>query len=153
MADVALDANVVVGFLDASDTLHERAAALLRRIETRGDDVILLDVCVGEAISVLCRRARERRGGTSAAGLAKAPPDLRRALERVRQWILDGDIVWLSSHTERFATDVLDVVESTRGRLNWNDALLVVLQREGIVAEVASFDDGFEAIPTFRRIS
>lgn len=153
MADVALDANVVVGFLDASDTLHERAAALLRRIETRGDDVILLDVCVGEAISVLCRRARERRGGTSAARLAKAPPDLRRALERVRQWILDGDIVWLSSHTERFATDVLDVVESTRGRLNWNDALLVVLQREGIVGEVASFDDGFEAIPTFRRIS
>jgi predicted nucleic acid-binding protein len=153
MAEVALDANVVVGFLDASDTLHERATALLRRIETQGDDVILMDVCVGEAISVLCRRARERRGGTSSAGLAKAPPDLGGALERVRQWTLDGDIVWVTAHTQRFATDVVDVVESTRGRLNWNDALLVVLQREGIVGDVASFDEGFEAIPTFRRIS
>lgn len=41
MAEVARDANVVVGFLDASDTLHERTTALLRRIETRGDDVTL----------------------------------------------------------------------------------------------------------------
>ncbi len=108
---------------------------------------------MGEAISVLCRRSRERRGGAGTAGPAKAPPDLRAALERVRQWTLDGDIVWVSDHTQRFATDVVDVVESTRGRLNWNDALLVVLQREGIVGEVASFDDGFEAIPKFRRIS
>lgn len=153
MAEVALDANVLVGFLDANDSLHARAAALLRDLEETGHGVVLLDVCVGEALSVPCRRARERRGGARAPGPAKAPPDLRMALERVRQWATERDIVWVSGHAERLVTDVLDVIETTRGRLNWNDALLVVLQREGLIEEVASFDEGFDAVPGFRRLS
>jgi len=44
MAEVALDANVVVGFLDANDSLHARAAALLRDLEEKGHGVVLLDV-------------------------------------------------------------------------------------------------------------
>lgn len=39
--------------------------------------------------------------------------------------------------------DVLALVESTAGTLNFNDALLVVLQREAVIGEVASFGRGF----------
>lgn len=122
-------------------------------IEDRGDDAAIVDICLGEAISVLCRRSRERRGGSGGPGLAKAPPDLRGALERVRQWTSDGDIAWVSDHAQRLAAEVVDVIDATLGRLNWNDALLVVLQREAIIGEVASFDEGFDAVPSFRRRS
>jgi len=153
MAEVVLDANILVAFLDANDSLHGRVMPLLETLEARDDEAILLDICVGEAISVLCRRARERRGSTGAAGPAKPPPDLTSAIERIRQWALDGDIAWVGDHSERLVLDTLDVVASTRGRLNFNDALLVVLQREGIIGVVASFDNGVDVVSSFRRIS
>jgi predicted nucleic acid-binding protein len=60
MADVILDANVLVAQLDASDVLHARAVELLERLHRDGDQAVLLDVLVGEAISVLCRRSQAR---------------------------------------------------------------------------------------------
>jgi predicted nucleic acid-binding protein len=153
MADVVLDANVVVAYLDANDSLHHRAGQLLGSLEAEGLSPVLLDICVGEAISVLCRRARERRGSPGTPGPAKLAPDLHAAIERVRQWTVDGDIVWVGAHAEQRAAEILDVVEATRGRLNYNDALLVVLQRASIIGDVASFDDGFDVVPSFRRLS
>src|SRR6266545_2178908 len=47
---------------------------------------------------------------------------------------------------------ILDVVRDTGGRLNFNDALLAVLQRENFIGEVASFDQGFDVLPDIRRI-
>jgi predicted nucleic acid-binding protein len=47
--------------------------------------------------------------------------------------------------------DILDVVETTGGLLNVNDALLVVLQREGVIGDLASFDSGFDVVKGFRR--
>lgn len=52
MADVALDANVLVAWFDAADSLHTNAKHLLARLEAAGDAPIFLDVCLGEAISV-----------------------------------------------------------------------------------------------------
>lgn len=57
MAEVVLDANVLVGYLDANDVQHTRASALLEQLEADGHQSILLDVLVAEAVSVLCRRA------------------------------------------------------------------------------------------------
>jgi predicted nucleic acid-binding protein len=49
--------------------------------------------------------------------------------------------------------DVLGIVEMTGGVLNFNDALLVALQRTGVIEEVASFDQGLDSAPGFRRIA
>ncbi|MBK8995714.1 MAG: hypothetical protein IPM35_08200 [Myxococcales bacterium] len=62
MAEVVLDANVLVGLLDAGDVHHARARALVDRLKADGHSTVLLDVLVGEAVSVLCRR-RDRRVG------------------------------------------------------------------------------------------
>ena len=61
MGDVVLDANVLVGYFDAHDAQHARASALIERLEAEGHEGVLLDVLVAEAVSVLCRRARERK--------------------------------------------------------------------------------------------
>jgi predicted nucleic acid-binding protein len=76
MAEVVLDANVLVGYLDANDVQPTRASALIDRLQADGHASVLLDVLVAEAVSVLCRRARERKA---------SPPDLTAVLVRVRR--------------------------------------------------------------------
>jgi predicted nucleic acid-binding protein len=144
MADVVLDANVLVGYLDANDVHHARAASLVDRVEAAGHRGVLLDVIVAEAVSVLCRRARERKAN---------PPDLSVVLRQIRSWHDAGEIEPSSQDRPRFFGEVLDVVEATKGVLNFNDAILVVLQRDAVIDDVASFDEGFDVVPGFRRLS
>jgi predicted nucleic acid-binding protein len=144
MADVVLDANVLVGLLDARDALHQRALALVVRLECDGYAPVLLDVCVNEALSVLCRRAEQRR---------YQPPEMRTIFVAARAWYEREEIFWITPHIEHLMTEVLEVAAGSQGQLNINDALLVVLQREEIIGEVASFDTDFDAVAGFRRVA
>ena len=144
MGDVVLDANVLVGYLDAHDVQHARASALIERLEAEGHEGVLLDVLVAEAVSVLCRRARERKS---------SPPNLTAVLDRIRRWHEEGEIEPGWSDVPRFFVDILDVIEKSVGVLNFNDALLVVLQRNAMIDDVASFDEGFDKVDGFRRLA
>lgn len=144
MAEVVLDANVLVGWLDDGDALAADVATLAGRLRADGYQLVLLDVCVNEAVSVLCRRSRERK---------TKPPDLVAALFKLRRVAQQGGIRFVAKEAERLLPEVLDLVEVTGGVLNFNDALLAVLQREGTIAEVASFDQGLDAAPGFKRIA
>ena len=144
MAEVVLDANVIVAILYEADSQHRRARELVDRLEGAGDSLVLLDFIVFEALSVLCRRASERK---------TTPPDLEKAVAVMRGWFDAGEVRFLSRESERLASNVLDVVTKTAGRLNANDALLVALMHEGAVDGLVSFDAGFDAVEGFRRIS
>jgi predicted nucleic acid-binding protein len=143
MAEVVLDANVLVALLYAGDVHHQRARQLVERLEAEGHVVVAIDFLVHEAVSVLCRRARERK---------TSPPDLSLVLTAVRRWFDDGYVRGVAGEAARLVADVIDVIEATGGVLNFNDALLVVLEREGIIDDLASFDAGFDVVPGFRRI-
>ena len=143
MADIALDANVIVADLDDGDVHHKRARELLDRLEREGHTLVLLDVCVGEAVSVVCRRARERKA---------SPPDLDKVLATVRNWHTEGAITWVAVETERLFDEVIATVEATNGRLNFNDAVLVALHRERVIDALASFDAGFDQVAGFKRL-
>jgi predicted nucleic acid-binding protein len=144
MAEVVLDANVLVALLYQADVHHDRAQDLVDRLERDGSTVAMLDFLVYEAVSVLCRRARERK---------TSPPDLAAVLTAVRGWFRDGQVRAAAHEATRLVDDVLDVIDQTGGTLNFNDALVAVLQREGSIDQLASFDPGFDALPDFRRIS
>jgi predicted nucleic acid-binding protein len=141
--EVVLDANVIVAQLDRADVFSERAHELGRRLRDDGAEIVLLDVPVGEAISVICRRARERRS---------LQPNVDVSLATVRNWAESGFIRWVAGEGKRLIGSILDVIGETGAKLNFNDALLVVLQREGLIGEVASFDRGFDVLPDFRRV-
>ncbi|SRR5260221_2703513 len=104
MADVVLDANVLVGALDENDSLHVRATALVNRLLDAGHATVLLDFLVAEAISVICRRANERK---------TSPPDLALAIARIREWRDANEIEYQSRHFERLLGVVLDIIEET----------------------------------------
>ncbi len=76
MAKMVLDANVIVGWLDQSDSLNARAMKLLDNIHSAGDSYLLLDFIVSEAVSVMCRRACQRKSNA---------PDLPGILEKVKR--------------------------------------------------------------------
>jgi predicted nucleic acid-binding protein len=144
MAEVVLDANVIVALLYAADAQHQRAHALVDRLEREQHSVVLVDFLVLEALSVLCRRATERK---------TTPPDLQAAITVIRGWFEGSEVRFLARESERLAADVLDVIAESGGELNANDALLVVLEREGAIDNLASFDSGFDDVEGFRRIA
>jgi len=144
MADVVLDANVLVGLMDGSDVLATRAGELLARLQASGLRPVLLDICVGEAVSVICRRAQQRKTN---------PPDLSAAVARIRAAAERGEIRFVAKESERLLPEILSIVNATGGVVNFNDALLVALQRAGDIDEVVSFDQGLDAAAGFRRIS
>jgi predicted nucleic acid-binding protein len=81
--EVVLDANVIVAWLDSADALGRRAQRLMARLQSENATVVLVDIAVAEAVSVVCRRAAQRR---------TLPPDLASALDTVRRWSEQGSI-------------------------------------------------------------
>jgi predicted nucleic acid-binding protein len=140
MAEVVLDANVIVALLYADDSLHQRAVDLTTRLEAEGHSIVLVDFLVFEALSVLCRRAAQRK---------TTPPDLAVAVARMRSWFDNGEVQFLAQEGERLAIKVLEIVLGSQGALNANDALLVALQREGAMGVLGTFDKGFEGLADF----
>ena len=138
MAEVVLDASVVVAILDASDVFAARAHALRRRLLAEGHTLVHLDFLLAEAVTVLSRRVSD--AAVLGMGLAQ-----------VRQWFEDGEVSFVEDRALIFS-DVLGVVLATAGRLSFNDASLVVLQREGAIGDVASFDTGLGVVSDFRRV-
>jgi len=140
MAEVVLDANVIVALLYADDSQHQRAVDLTTRLEGEGHSIVLVDFIAFEALSVLCRRAAQRK---------TTPPDLAAAVARMRSWFDNGEVRFLAHEAEHLATSILDVVTDSQGVLNANDALLVALQRQGTIDVLATFDKGFGGVPNF----
>jgi len=70
----------------------------------------------------------------------------------MRGWF-GAEVQVFSRESERLASNVLDVVTTTVGKLDANDAPSHALMHEGTVDGLVSFDAGFDAVEGFRRIS
>lgn len=140
--EVVLDANVLVGLADESDSRAADARDLMRRLRERGAQPILVDFLVGEALSALCRRFAER-----------AKPGLELDLVFARYLVAEGagQIRALAAEAYARFDRVLEVVRDTSGRLNVHDAMIVILQRDGLIGAVATFDQALAAAPGFVR--
>ena len=98
---------------------------------------------VNKTVSVLARRARERKRTEEFAGLFAS------LLSTVPQQF----ITWLSTDTERLYPDVMALVRDYDGSLNFHDALLASGSREFEIRWVASFDADFDVIPWLTRLA
>ena len=144
MAEIVLDENVIVALLYADDSQHQRAVELTERLEAEGHGLVLIDFLIFETLSVLCRRAAQRK---------TAQPNLAAAVQTMRGWFDAAEVRFVAHESERLAGSMLDIVTETGGLLNANDALLVALQREGASDTLATFDRGFENVADFTSTS
>ncbi len=140
--EIVLDANVLVGLADNNDSRAADARDVVRRFRARGAEPVLVDFLVGEALSALCRRFAER------ATLGLEPDLVFAGYLRAEQ---AGQIRRLAAEGYARFDRVLAVVRDTAGRLNVHDAMIVVLQREGRIGAVATFDEALATTPGFIR--
>lgn len=138
MSDVVLDANVLVGFLDPSDVHHGNARELTRRIQEAARNAVLLDFLMEEALAVILRRAKERKQGSLSVVTV---------CSQIRAWYESGLIESTLRDLDGRLPSVLDVVAESNGKLNPNDAKLVLLQRDGVIGALATFDAALAAFP------
>jgi len=137
---VLVDTSFLVAHLDDQDTHHQTAKILHQLFKDRGAAYIYLDFVVNETLTVLVRRARERKS------------DPVPVIQRVRKAIPLELLDWTGPEVPRLWTSILDTMEEYKGRLSFHDCLLVLIAREGGIEWVASFDRSLDRVAGIRRI-
>lgn len=141
-AMIAIDANVLVAWIDDRDKWHAAASALRDGLEKRKTRLIYLDCVINETISVLARRTEEQ----------KRTDQLDSLLNQLATLVPVADITWISREGQRLYNQITDMVRHSGGALNFNDALIALICRERGVTVLTSFDKDFDKISWLTRI-
>lgn len=137
---VLVDASFLVAQLDERDVHHQAARALHELFRKRDVAYIHLDCVVNEAVTVLARRAVERK------------VDPRPIIRRLRREIPKDMLDWTGPELPRLWEGALDTLEEYKGRLSFHDCLLVLVSQEGSIEWVASFDQSFDQVSGLKRV-
>lgn len=137
-----IDTSVLVGLINPRDVWHTPALALHDALQKAGAELLYTDCVVAEAISAAARRLHEKGRGADVATL----------LNRAARQAPIETITWLLPDVPRLYPAVLDLIRSTSGALNFNDALIALACRERSISAIASFDTDFDAIAWLKRL-
>jgi predicted nucleic acid-binding protein len=140
---VAVDSSVLVGLINPRDLWRDRALALRDALLTAGAELLYFDCVVTESISAAVRRLHEK--GRSA--------EVEPLLRRLNSQIPRGTITWIFPDAPNLYSEVLDLICSSSGALNFNDALIALACRQRGIPTIASFDTDFDHIPWLRRLA
>jgi predicted nucleic acid-binding protein len=142
MIDLVVDTNVLVALLDGADRWHLTAVALHDALQSTEARILYLDCVINETIGVLGRRVREQ-GRTYQFG---------ELLSHLSTLIPETQITWAYPEVPRLYADVLDIVRSSSGELNFHDALIALICRQLGVRYLAGFDRDFDQVSWLERI-
>lgn len=130
MIQIGLDTSVIIGLLDPGDVWHAQAKALYQSLMNRQVNAVVADCVLAEALSTLTRRIYEKRRGS----------DLDDLIRR----LLSVPVLY---------DDIVSLVRSSRGELNFNDALIALAYQGYGINFIASFDHDFDRIPWLQRLA
>ncbi len=141
--DVVIDSSVLVAILVPNDVWHSQAMVLWNAVESAGHTSIYFDCVAAEAISVAARRLHEKKMTTEVLTL----------LNRLNDQVPREKITWIMPRTPALYDKVLDLMRSTTGALNFNDALIALSCQEREIPAIASFDADFDQVSWLRRLA
>ena len=141
--EVVIDSSVLVGLLVPNDVWHTRAVALWDRIKAAGHVGLFLDCVAAESISVATRRLQEK----------DRIADVEPLLDRLNVQVPNEAITWILPDVPHLYPEVLDLIRSSSGALNFNDALIALACRERSIPAIASFDADLDRVPWLRRLA
>ena len=141
--DIAFDTSLLVGLLDPQDLWHARAVALETALRSSGFQAVYFDCVIAETVSIATRRLREKKRFAEIDTLldqiiANFPPDA---------------ITWIGADVPALQADILSLVRSSQGELNFNDALIALACQEREIRRVASFDGDFDQVSWLQRVA
>jgi predicted nucleic acid-binding protein len=137
---VLVDTSFLVAQLDERDVHHASAKAVHVRLRAEAAAYVYLDCVVNEAVTVLARRALERK--------VDPRPLVRQLREAIPASLLD----WTGGELPRLWERVLDALEDHGGRLSFNDCLLVLIAKDEGIPWVASFDRSLDRVDGVKRV-
>jgi predicted nucleic acid-binding protein len=140
---VAIDSSVLVGLINPRDLWRKQSLDLRQTLLDTGNELLYFDCVVAEAVSAVARRLHEKGRTVEVEAL----------LDRLEAQVVSGDITWILPDVPNLYTDVLALIRSSSGELNFNDALIALACRERGIPAIASFDADFDHVPWLRRLS
>jgi predicted nucleic acid-binding protein len=133
----------LIGLLDPKDVWHEPATALKGALIAHGANVAVFDCVLAEAISTLARRIHEQR----------RTADLDRLVARLLADYPMDDILWVLPDVPVLYGGIVELVRSSGGALNFNDALIALSCRHREIPFIASFDRDFDQLAWLKRVA
>ena len=129
METVLVDTSFLVALLCRRDVHHDRARVLYEELK-KEYRLLFTDIVLGETVTVLMRRSREWKFS------------FRETVEVLGRMVPDpAQFAYYLAWKFR---EVWDLAVESRGRLTFNDALLVIGCKEEGIERIVSFDRGFE---------
>jgi len=141
-SNVIYDASFLVGFIDENDKWHKKASSLHRCMRERRFGVITFDCVANEVISVLARRCEERGELTK----------FEEILKKFKRVVPKDKLSWIYPKVVDCYDDVLDLMASSDGRLNFHDALIALMAKEMRIGYIVSFDRDFDEVKWLTRV-
>ena len=141
--EVAVDSTVLVALLNPRDLWRGQAVALYQALLMADIELLYFDCVVSEAISTAVRRLYEKGRVADVNGL----------FDRLSVQVPNDIITWVLPDVPRLSPDVLALMRSSEGALNFNDALIALACREREIPAIASFDADFDQIAWLRRLA
>lgn len=141
--DIVIDSSVLVGLLVPNDVWHPQATALWDAIKNVGHVGLYLDCVIAETVSVATRRLREKGQAAEVEAL----------MDHLNTQITPEAVTWILPSVPDLYTDILALIRSSSGELNFNDALIALACRQRGIPAIASFDADFDRISWLRRLA
>lgn len=79
--------------------------------------------------------------------------EVQALLDRLNAQVPLDAITWILPDVPHLYSQVLDLIHTSAGELNFNDALIALACRERGVAAIASFDADFDQIIWLKRVA
>ena len=140
---ITIDSSVLVGLINPHNLRRDRAIALRDGLLASGAELFYFDCVAAETVSVAARRLHEKGRSDEVESL----------LDRLDAQVPGDTITWILPDVPRLYPEVLDLIRSSSGALNFNDALIALACRERGIPAIASFDADFDQIVWLRRLA
>ena len=139
---VALDTAMLAALVDGQDKWHADAVGIRDALKAAGAETFYLDCVINEVTSVLGRRLIEQKRADQFIGL----------LNVLEQVVPPDRITWVSPEIPRLYSQIMTLVRTHGGQLNFHDALIALACQELGIGYIASFDCDFDCIAWLRRL-
>jgi predicted nucleic acid-binding protein len=143
MIQIGIDTSVLIGLLDPKDIWHGPAMALQQVFKAHDVSVAVFDCVLAEAVSTMARRIHEQR----------RPAELDQLLAQIVSDYPEEDILWVLPDVPALYAESVELVRSSQGELNFNDALIALSCRYRGIPFLASFDRDFDQVSWLERVA
>jgi len=132
-----------VGLINPRHLWRDQALILRDTLLATGAELFYFDCVVTESISAVARRLHEKGHVAEVEAL----------LDRLDDQVPSETITWILPDVPHLYLEVLDLIRSSSGALNFNTALIALACRERGIPSIASFDADFDQVAWLRRLA